>query len=171
MATIETSRLQLRVPEEADVTPFMEIHEDPAVVAKVSVVGPTGDRARAWRFVAVLVGHWQLRGFGQWAVVDKATGGVIGRVGPWQPEGCPEIELGWIIRRSHWNRGFATEAVTAGLRWLWDHVDTDHVISKIEPDNAVSLRVAKKIGARYEGEGLMLDRPVHIYGLHRSEAR
>ena len=36
---------------------------------------------------------------------------VIGRVGPWHPEGWPGIELGWIIRRSRWGHGFATEAV------------------------------------------------------------
>lgn len=45
------------------------------------------DRSAAWRTLAVFIGHWALRGYGLFAVEDKATGAFIGRVGAWQPEG------------------------------------------------------------------------------------
>jgi RimJ/RimL family protein N-acetyltransferase len=121
----------------------------------------------AWRAIASLVGHWHLRGYGQWAVVERATGKVIGRVGPWYPEGWPGIELGWIIQRSRWGNGFATEAAQAALTWFWKSVDADHVISMIQPDNTRSIRVAEKIGERLERTEVQNSSVVHIYGIDR----
>src|SRR6185436_8257047 len=96
----------------------------------------------AWRMLALLAGHWQLRGYGQWTVIEKSTRLVIGRVGLWNPEGWPGIEVGWVIRRSHWNHGYATEAARAAIDFGFDTVGADHLISLIRPDNARSIRVA-----------------------------
>ena len=60
--------------------------------------------------MALVLGHWQLRGFGLWAVEERATGMLAGRVGCWQPEGWPGLEIGWALRREFWGRGYATEA-------------------------------------------------------------
>ena len=121
-----------------------------------------------WRNVAIMLGHWHMRGYGQWTVVEKATGEVIGRVGLWHPEGWPGIDLGWIIRRSRWNNGFATEAARAALDWTWANVDTDHVISVIQPDNLASIRVAEKIGERFERNDAMNGADVCIFGVQRN---
>jgi RimJ/RimL family protein N-acetyltransferase len=83
------------------------------------------------------------------------------------PEGWPGLELGWVIRRSCRGNGFATEAARAALQWTWDHVDTDHIISIIQPDNARSIRVAEKIGERFERAHVMSETDVHIYGVGR----
>lgn len=115
-----------------------------------------------------MLGHWQLRGYGQWTVVEKATGEVIGRVGLWNPDGWPGIELGWITRRSRWGHGFATEAARAALDWTWRHVDTDHVISIIQPDNLASIHVAQKIGESLERTEVRNGAEVHIFGIMRS---
>jgi RimJ/RimL family protein N-acetyltransferase len=109
-----------------------------------------------------------LRGYGQWTVVEKVSGQVIGRVGLWNPEGWPGIELGWIIRRSRWGHGFATEAAKAALQWTWDKVDTDHIISIIQPDRVRSIRVAEKIGERFERADFLNGANVHVYGVRRS---
>jgi RimJ/RimL family protein N-acetyltransferase len=108
MLAIETPRLRLRAPESADLDAFVEIHEDPEVLRYLTTVGHTSGRAAGWRIIALLVGHWHLRGYGQWTVIEKATNLIVGRVGPWYPEGWPGIELGWIIRRSHWRARRAT---------------------------------------------------------------
>jgi len=100
-------------------------------------------------------------------VTEKSTGQVLGRVGLWNPEGWPGLELGWVIRPSRWGNGFATEAALAALQWSWDHVETDHIISIIQPDNARSIRVAEKIGERFERAHVMNERDVHIYGIVR----
>jgi RimJ/RimL family protein N-acetyltransferase len=93
---------------------------------------------------------------------------VIGRVGPWHPEGWPGIELGWIIRRSRWGNGFATEAAQAALEWIWQSVDeADHVISMIQPHNSRSIRVAEKIGETLERTEAINGSVVHVYGIRR----
>jgi RimJ/RimL family protein N-acetyltransferase len=167
MVILETSRLQLRPPQGSDAEPLREIHEDPEVIKHVQFGAPPGGVTVAWRHIAMMIGHWHLRGYGQWTVVEKTSGHVIGRVGLWNPEGWPGIELGWIIRRSHWSKGFATEAARAALQWGWDHVETDHIISIIQPDNVPSIRVAEKIGERLEREDVMNGASVDIYGIDR----
>lgn len=170
MTTVETSRLRLRPLQASDAEPFMEIHQDPEVIKYVLLGAAPGGITVAWRNIAMMIGHWHLRGYGPWAVSEKSTGQVIGRVGLWNPEGWPGIELGWIIRRSHWDHGFATEASRAALEWAWENVDTDHIISVIQPDNARSIRVAEKIGERFERADVLNDANVHIYGVLRNRS-
>jgi len=165
--TLETPRLVLRLPRAEDAAPLMEIHHDPQAIKYVVFGGTPGGLTAAWRNIAMMLGHWQLRGYGQWTVVEKATGEVVGRVGLWHPEGWPGIDMGWIIRRSRWNNGFATEAARAALDWTWREVATDHVISVIQPDNAPSIRVAEKIGERFERNACMNGNDVLIYAVRR----
>ena len=173
MDIIDTSRLRLRLPETSDAEPMIEIHLDPEAIKNVLLTGgpsPPGELRVAWQNIAMMIGHWHLRGYGQWVVVEKASGEVIGRVGLWNPEGWPGIELGWIIRRSRWGHGFATEAARAALEWAWDNIHTDHIISIIQPDSLPSIRVAEKIGERFERADSLNGASVHIYGVRRPAA-
>jgi hypothetical protein len=52
--------------------------------------------------MALFIGHWQLRGYGWWAVEDRRTGDFLGRIGLYNPEGWPGIEIGWLLRRQAW---------------------------------------------------------------------
>jgi RimJ/RimL family protein N-acetyltransferase len=168
---VETPRLTLRLPQMLDAGPMLEIHQDPAVVKYLLLANAQGGLTAAWRSVAMMVGHWHLRGYGQWTVVDRANGGVVGRVGLWYPEGWPGVELGWIIRRERWGEGLATEAAAAALDWAWDQVDTDHIISIIQPDNLRSIRVAEKIGESFERTELVTGVPSSVYGIYRPASR
>ena len=51
----------------------------------------------------------------QLGVVERASGDLIGRIGCWNPEGWPGFEVGWLLRRASWGRGFATEGARAAL--------------------------------------------------------
>jgi RimJ/RimL family protein N-acetyltransferase len=168
---IETSRLLLRLPELADAEAFLAIHQDPEVVAAkhVTLTEPLGGVEVAVRNIDRILRHWESRGYGQWAVVHKATGQVIGCVGFYSPGGWPGIDLGWIIHRSHWGNGFATEAGRAATRWAWDGSQIDHIISLIAPDNLQSIRIATKIGQAFEREDAdpIHGETVHVYGIRR----
>lgn len=166
-SVIETERLRLRLPVAADVPALMAIHEDPHVLKQITTSGNTQGITVAWRNVAMMLGHWTLRGYGQWVVAEKETDLVVGRVGLFNPEGWPGIELGWLIRHSHWGRGYATESASAALDWAWRNVDTDHIISMIAPDNVASIRIATKIGERFERELVMDGITRHVFGVHR----
>jgi len=167
MVTLKTDRLLLRPVMAEDVDAFVAIHEDPEVLRWIGG-HPTSGRTGAWRMLAMISGHWNLRGYGPWAVVEKATNEVIGRVGLWNPEGWPGIELGWVVRQSRWRHGFATEAASAALRWAWDHVETDHIISMIRADNLRSIRVAEKLGEHRELSSIEDGVEVLTYGIYRN---
>ncbi len=167
MITLETPRLLLRPLVSADAAPFLEIHEDPEVKQFVTLGAPPGGLSGAWRNIAMMLGHWTLRGYGPWTLVERSSGLVLGRAGFWNPEGWPGLEIGWVVRRSHWGRGLATEAAIACLDWLWTQTPVDHVISIIQPDNHRSIRVALKIGEAFERESTLNGVPVHVYGMER----
>ena len=169
--TRETPRLLLRPPHASDLDAFVDIHEDPEVIRYLTPLGQSAGRSAGWRMLALLIGHWQLRGYGQWTVLEKSTREVIGRVGLWNPEGWPGLEVGWVIRRSRWGNGFATEAAREAVRFAFEDVRADHLISLIRPDNARSIRVAEKIGETFERTHLMDGTALHVYGLHRPAAR
>jgi RimJ/RimL family protein N-acetyltransferase len=164
---IETERLTLRLPEAGDVQPMYEIHQDPEVMR---FVGRPGGLTVAWRNVAMMIGHWQMLGYGMWIVVDRGNGQVIGRAGLWNEAGGPGLELGWLIRRSSWGKGFATEASRAPLDWMWRHVGADHVISVIHAQNLPSIRIAEKLGQRFLKQEHVNDYEIHTYGIDRPDS-
>ncbi len=160
---LETERLVLRPMEARDVESHVEMMQDPGMAAYLTPDGKVRPRMDEWRGAAMLLGHWQIRGFGFFSVEEKATGDWVGRVGPWKPEGWPALECGWGIRKEHWGKGYAPEAAIASVRWIFDQFpDLPRVISLIDPENANSQAVAKKIGEEKSGEvfelwGLRLD--------------
>ena len=173
--SIETLRLRLRVPELADAEAFMRIFWDPELVARkqVTLTEPPGGLDLALRNTNGMVRQWEQRGYGHWAVVEKATGRVIGVVGFYHPEReWPGVDLGWLIHRSRWNQGFATEAATAALSWMWKHTEIGRVISLIAPDDYRSIRIATKIGQRFERADVdpVHGEPAHVYAITRPAA-
>lgn len=145
---------------------MMEIHQDPDVIRYLGS-GVPGDIGVAWRNVAMMIGYWHMRGYGPWIIVAKDRGEILGRAGLWHAEGGPGVELGWMIRRSAWGHGFASEAAGAALEWAWHHAKHDHIISVIHATNAPSIRIAEKLGERLERSEIVDDAEVRTYGIHR----
>jgi RimJ/RimL family protein N-acetyltransferase len=173
MDPLETPRLLLRRPVASDADPFMGIFWDPEVVDKkqVTLTEAPGDIELARRKTAALVNHWDKRGYGLWTVVEKATGHVVGCVGLQNWPRWPGVELAWVVHRSRWGQGLATEAAAAALEWTWAHTDIDRVISLINADDARSMRVATKVGERFEREDVdpINGEAIHIYGIRRPD--
>ena len=170
--SVETARLLLRVPEPADAEALMGIIWDPEVVEQkqVTLLEPPGGLDLALKNTNDMIRQWELRGYGQWSVVEKATGQVIGCVGFYHPQReWPGVDLGWVIHRSRWGHGFATEAATAALEWVWEHTQIDRIISLIAPDDRRSIRIATKIGERFERADVdpMNGEACHVYTIAR----
>lgn len=150
---IETERLILRPMEPKDVDPHVAMMQDPATAHFLTPGGEPRQRWEEWRAAASMLGHWQIRGFGFFSVDEKETGEWVGRVGPWMPEGWPALECGWSIVSSRWGKGYAPEAAVAAVRWTFDRFpELTRIISVIDPSNANSQAVAKKIGEEKSGE-------------------
>lgn len=126
--------------------------------------GSTLDRTTTWRAIANALGHWSLRGYGQWVLTLKDGGETIGRSGLYNPEGWPGLEVGYVIAPEHQGHGYATEAAGAALRYAREVVRAERVISLIRHGNVRSQRVAEKLGGVREEDTAMLGSPVMVYG-------
>ena len=134
----------------AHVEPYVRLMADPEVTRFLGDGRPL-DRADAWRQLALLIGHWELRGFGLWAVEERASGRFIGRIGCHEPDGWPGFELGYVLAREAWGRGLAREGAAAALDFARRELGRDTIISLIRPANRASIAVAEHFGARRTG--------------------
>jgi RimJ/RimL family protein N-acetyltransferase len=144
--TLDTPRLHLRQFTLSDVAPYARMCADPEVMRYIGTGEPQPEDA-SWRSVAGMLGHWQLLGYGMWAVTRREDGVLLGRVGFIDPPGWPGFELGYLLAREHWGRGYAREAAEAALRIARDELRKPRVISLIRPTNAASIRLATSLGA------------------------
>ena len=145
--TLTTQRLILRAPRPEDVEPFARFYASDAA----RFVGGPKDEALTWRYLAEVIGHWALRGFGRWIVERKDLPGAIGLVGLHQPLDWPEMEVGWYV----WDgigQGYAREAGRAARDHAYDALGRTTLVSLIAPGNAASVRVAQAMGAVREDD-------------------
>lgn len=166
MVTLETERLLLRMFREEDFDDYAAIFGDPEVTRYLGDGEPLS-RFAAWRSLAVMVGHWQMRGYGMWAVEERQSGVLVGRIGFFYPEGWPGFEIGWALKPAYWGLGYATEGAKAALNYGFSKLGQEHIISLIYPDNIRSIEVAKRLGEQLEGNTTVFGREALIYGINR----
>ncbi len=159
---LRTARLLLRPFREGDLDAVAAMCADPEVMRYLGD-GRTLDREDAWRQMAMFLGHWALRGFGNWAVQELDGGAYAGRVGLHYPEGWPGREVGWVLGRQHWGKGYATEAAGAVLDHVFGALGWPRTISLIYRDNARSIRVAERLGARLDGQATIRGHTADVY--------
>lgn len=145
--TLTTARLTLRALVATDF---------PAIAAfyaseRSRHVGGPATKEQSWRMLATELGHWQLRGFGRWAVEESTTGKLAGIIGPWYPLGWPEPEIGWDLMNGFEGKGYATEAALVSLLYAYETLGWPTAISLVSPPNGGSRRVAQRMRASNEG--------------------
>ncbi|MEO1028234.1 MAG: GNAT family N-acetyltransferase [Pseudomonadota bacterium] len=168
---LETERLLLcKVDIKRDLDAFTEFMSNPDSLRYIG--NRTMDRVTAWRYLAQVMGHWQIRGYGFMSVIEKETRAWVGRVGPWFPLGWPQPEVGWAIHPDHLRKGFGAEAARACVDYAFDELGWDEVIHVIIEDNAPSIALAKSIGSTLKGDlpGIpgVTDERCFVYGQSRS---
>lgn len=149
---LTTPRLSLSPPELSDFEDSAALWSDPLVTRHVG--GRTSTPEESWARLLRARGLWALLGYGYWAVRETATGRYVGEVGfadfhrGLEPsiDGVPE--MGWVLAAWSHGKGFASEAVTAGLDWGEAQWGDDPVVCIIDPDNAPSLKLAGRMGFR-----------------------
>lgn len=144
MESIETARLKLRQWNEGDFEDFARYYADEE---NARYVGGQKDPEKAWRHLALQIGHWQLKGFGYWAVDEKETNAFVGCIGLWQSPGWPELELGYWLVQAHHSKGYALEACQRCIEYAREILKAPSLVSYIDPGNEPSIRLAKRLGA------------------------
>jgi len=168
--TLETERLILRPTAAEDFEAWAAFAGDPEAAR---FIGGAQARPVAWRGMRSMAGGWALDGFAMFSVIEKASGRWVGRLGPWSPEGWPGTEVGWGIAREAWGRGYAGEGAAAAMDWVVEALGWTTIIHTIDPDNAASIAVARKLGSTNMGpttlpapyEGVRVD----VWGQSREE--
>jgi RimJ/RimL family protein N-acetyltransferase len=162
--TLRTERLVLRPFRDEDLDAWAAIVGDPETA---QFIGGVRSREDAWRSMAMYLGHWELRGYGQWAVERRLDGRLVGRAGLWYPEGWPELEVGWTLDRSVWGEGFATEAGQASIDWGFREIGLERIASVISKENSRSRAVAVRLGMDLDRELVLDGDPVVVYACDR----
>jgi RimJ/RimL family protein N-acetyltransferase len=165
LPVIETARLRLRAPRLEDFDAWAEVLCGPAAPH----LGGPFSRDDAFVEFAASAGSWLLRGFGPWTVEARAGGEVLGFVLLGFEPGDQEPELGYLFRASAEGKGFATEAAVAARDHAFGVFGMGRLVSYIDPENASSLRLAKRLGAvrggEVDGSQVWIHRPVAQNGV------
>jgi RimJ/RimL family protein N-acetyltransferase len=160
---IETERLLLRRPTEADVESPPAWLSDPEVMDWLGGLEPPAEVVRLW------LDQWEQFPSGKLLIQLRSDGAVIGRTGAnyydpqtWRRSALGEPELGWALAREHWGHGYATEAALAVREWL----QAPRVVSLITAKNLRSQKVAQRLGARPEQTVELPGHGPHVVWVH-----
>lgn len=143
-----TDRLILRPPAAQDFDAFaIMCAEDDTM----RFLGGPCERSVAWRSFTSIVGAWQIEGCSMFSVIERSSGAWVGRIGPWKPDGWPAPEIGYGLSRQFAGRGYAYEAAVAACNFAVEFLGWDQLTHTIDPENAPSIALAQKLGARNTG--------------------
>lgn len=166
-----------------DLGVLAEFFADPETMRHIGG-GTTLDLEQSRATLERMLGSFEAQGFGQLGVERKDDGALMGRCGllvwdaeSWEPvrlpdaEGPVEIEVGYLLGRDFWGRGYATEAATAVRDWALAHLELDRLIALIHPGNDASAAVARKLGMEPYGEVEMFGKTAVVYAVGNAPAR
>lgn len=158
--TIETERLRLRGWQERDFPAYAAYRAD---ATSQRYLGDVMTRDQAWDRFCVDIGVWILRGYGIFAIADRASDEAIGYTGIWHPLFIDEPELSWSLFPGQTGHGYASEAALAARDWLYRSLDIPPLMSLIAPENHASKAVAERLGAAFEREFMLEGENRHLY--------
>lgn len=171
MIILETNRLLLRHLVMDDLNDLLALYIDPEIrryfPERVLNLADTREELE-WH----MNGHPRHPELGLWATIHKETGKFIGRCGllPWEIDGKLEVEIAYLLDKSFWRQGLATEAAQGILKYGFEKLNLSRLICLIDPDNIASQRVAERIGMTLERrvDGIDGDNfPTLIYSINK----
>ena len=171
MIILETNRLILRHLVMDDLDDLFALYSDPEIrqyfPEGILNLAETKEELEWHRN-----GHPKYPKLGLWATIHKETGKFIGRCGllPWEIDDRLEVEIAYLLDKSFWHQGLATEAAQGILKYGFEKLNLSRLICLIDPENVSSQRVAERIGMTLERkvDGIAGDSyPTLIYSIHK----
>jgi ribosomal-protein-alanine N-acetyltransferase len=151
LPVLETPRLRLRLPVDADVPALFAIFSDPETM-RFWTTPPMGGLSEAEAYLRDIHEHAQARTLFQWGIARREDDLVIGTCTLLRIERQHRrCELGYILRRDHWGRGFAHEALTAVVDHAFGTLGLHRLEADIDPRNTASVRSVERLGFTLEG--------------------
>lgn len=151
---LRTARLVLRPFSDDDRAPFAAMNADPEVMEHFPALL---SRAESDGLAARIQAHFGAHGWGLFAVEVLGESPFIGFVGlnrpSWTPPFGPCVEVGWRLARAAWGRGYAVEAAREAVRFGFETLGLDEIVSFTVPANVRSRRVMERIGMSHDVAG------------------
>ena len=149
---IKTERLLMRRWRDEDRVLFAAMNADPAVMEHMQGLMT---RERSDAFIDKVEAWWEEHGWGLWAIEVPGVAPLVGYVGLWPAHYLPgdPVEVGWRMIREQWGNGYVTEAAREALRYGFEEVGLDEIVSFTVPQNERSWRVMERIGLRRDPAG------------------
>ncbi len=173
--TIETSRLRLRPYTLDDAAAVQRFVSDREVAATTLSIPHPYPENGAIEWLRSITGKWGDGSGAVFAITLKATDEIVGTIDLRINRDHQHAELGYLIARTHWGRGYVTEASVALLKFGFEKLELRRIFAHHMTVNPASGAVMRKIGMRYEGtmRGHILKwsevRDVAFYGISRED--
>jgi RimJ/RimL family protein N-acetyltransferase len=168
--TLETARLILRPFVVDDLQEYhTRIYSDPDVTRYL----PGGVPRPIERTRVVLefsIEHGEKHGFSLWAVIEKASGMLIGQCGLLYMQNAVDVEIAYAFGKDYWGQGYAAEAGIACLRYGFETTGLPQIVAVAFPANLASQRVMQKIGMTHQGlTGQYYNAELVLYTMQRAD--
>lgn len=175
---LETERLRLRPARDDDYAPFWAMSGNPLVS---EYLPPVPDKAAADAFLDRLRAAFAEQGWGFWVVAQKDDDRFMGIAGMHRPGPQfgvrPCVEIGWRLDPAFWGNGYATEAAREILRFGFEELGLEEIVSFTATGNTRSFAVMERLGMRREPKGFDLlllpaghpHRPHYLYSLSKAD--
>jgi ribosomal-protein-alanine N-acetyltransferase len=113
-----------------------------------------GDYERAVAFLekTIAEAHEQPRSIYEFGIVERATDELVGSAGiRIRDRRNRRADLGYVLRRDRWGRGYMTEVVGILISLGFGQLGMHRIEATCHPDNRASARIMEKCGMRFEG--------------------
>lgn len=161
---LETSRLILRRLKLNDAHALFQVVGDPKVM-EFWAPGPDQIIEQTLNRITAINEHWNVHGFGDWAVIEKKHNQLIGFCGLHYITDHAEVNIGYALDQSKWRLGFGSELVHFILEFGFKYLRLREIVAVIDPQNAASLKLIQKHGLHYWKMSSYLERPRVVYKL------
>lgn len=146
---LETKRLILRGWEERDRSEFSRMNSHLQVMEFFPSLWTQDESDAAFDKIQNQIRE---RGWGLWAIEEKSSGKFVGFTGlnvpSFEAPFMPAVEIGWRLLPEFWNQGFATEAALEALRFGFEVMKLEEIVSFTAVGNVKSQRIMEKIGMK-----------------------
>jgi len=145
---IRTQRLSLVPIQLSDAVVLQRIYQEEGVLKYFPNTSPP-PLEKVQRFAAGQQAHWEKYGYGNWGILPDGEREIAGWAGLQYLTELDETEVGFLLSRAFWGKGYATQAARASLQFGFDHFHFDYIIALVHPDNIASRRVIAKCAMTY----------------------
>lgn len=145
---VRTAHLTLRPLQADDAARLHRIYQTEGVLRYFpNPLPPSLEKVE--RYILLQQAHWAAHGYGNWGILLEGGREIIGWAGLQYVQELDETEVGFLLDRPYWGKGYATEAAMASLYQGFERLNLDHIIALVHGDNSASRRVIEKCSMGY----------------------